>query len=345
MEAAHQASAGRPASGQVAALLDTAGGLADRIESPHARGMVELVRGISALLFGRWKAADTSLARAEEFFRDHCTGVAWERDTGHNFALWALFQMGEIAELGRRWTVLYREAHERGDLYAVSNLTSFYATIIKLAADERPEAEAEMEAFLKARGGRPLNLQHTSAFDALIHIDLYRGDVTRAWARLGAIWPEYARSMLLRIQVIRIQMLELRARTAVAAAERSQQPEPLLRHAEGDARRLEREGQAWGVAHAHYIRAAVAACQDDSARAAQELSLAADLYERADMPLSAQLMRYRLGQIAAIDEAREFRDRAEHWLQEQGIAVPARWAGMCAPGFGRISSETIETTF
>ena len=217
--------------------------------------MVELVRGISALLFGRWKAADASLERAEALFRDHCTGVAWERDTGHNFALWALFQMGEIAELRRRWTVLYREAQERGDLYATTNLSTFYGTIIKLAANERPESESATEAFLNARGGRPLNLEHTSAFDALMHIDLYRGDVTRAWARLGSLWPEYSRSLLFRTQLLRIQMLELRARTAVAAAEKSQQPKPLLLAAGRDARQLEREGQAWGIAHAHYVRA------------------------------------------------------------------------------------------
>jgi hypothetical protein len=56
-------------------------------------------------------------------------------------------------------------------------------------------------------------------------------------------------------------------------------------------------------------------------------------------------MRYRLGQVAPIDEARELRERAERWLQDQGIAAPARWAGMCAPGFGRISSEATATTF
>ncbi len=345
MQAAHEATAGLSASHRVAALLDVAAPLADRIDSPQARGMVELARGISALLSGRWKAANAALVRAEEIFRDQCTGVAWERDTGHNFALRALFEMGQIGEIGRRWTVLHRTARERGDPLAVTNLTAFFATMIKLAANQRPETEAELESFLNARGNRPVNLQHTAAFDSLIHIDLYRGDVTRAWARLVSIWPEYARSMLFRVQLLRIQMLELRARTAVAAAERSHQPAPLLAHAERDARQLRREGQDWGIGHAHYIRAAIAACREDTVSCLEELSLAADRYDRADMALAAQLMRYRYGQIAATDEARELRAGAESWLQEQGIAAPARWAGMRAPGFGRISSETTETSF
>jgi eukaryotic-like serine/threonine-protein kinase len=169
--------------------------------------------------------------------------------------------------------------------------------------------------------------------------------VTRAWARLEAIWPEYDRAMLLTIQLIRIQMLELRARTAVAAAERSQQPAPLLAQATRDARQLEREGQSWAVAHAHYVRAAIAACQEDAILAAEELAVAAELYDRADMSLNAQLMRYRLGEIQADDPARELRTLAESWLLEQGIASPLRWAGMLAPGFARISSETTETSF
>ncbi len=339
MEAAHRATAGLPAVTRVAALLEVAEALASRIQSPHARGMVELVRGISSLLFGRWKAAHASLDQAELLFRNHCTGVAWERDTGHNFALWALLQLGEIAELKRRWTVLYREAQERGDLYAASTLTSFYMTIIKLAGNEFPVAEADLEALLAHRADRPFNLQHSSAFDALIHLDLYRGDITRAWVRLDVTWPEYSRSMLFRIQLIRIQMLEQRARTAVAMAEKSTQPRPFLIQAGRDAQRLEREGQGWAVAHAHFIRAAIAACEEDPIRSVEKLTAAATRYEQADMPLNAQLMRYRLGEIQTDDETRALRQNAERWFQEQGIVSPPRWAGMFAPGFSRISNE------
>ncbi len=334
MEAGHRAVHGLPAAKEVAALLETAGDVAATIESPHARGMVELVRGISALLVGRWKASHAALEQAECLFRDHCTGVTWERDTGQNFALWSLFQMGQVGELRRRWTALFREAQERGDLYATSNLTAFYATISRLAGDELPESEAELEAFLAARDGRTLNLQHTAAFDSLTHIDLYRGDVTRAWVRLDAIWPDYERAMLLRIQLIRIQMLEIRARTAVAAAERSQLPDPLLVQAERDARQLEREGQEWGVAHAQaHLRAAVAACRDDAVRAAEELAVAADLYDRADMALSAQLMRYRIGEIQTDETARELRAGPISGSRNRGLPTP-----LAGPGWWRRGS-------
>ena len=49
--------------------------------------------------------------------------------------------------------------------------------------------------------------------------------------------------MLPRIQMIRIQMLELRARSALAAAEYGIDTDFMLQSAEQDARRLKREGQ------------------------------------------------------------------------------------------------------
>ena len=345
MEAAHCATAGVAAEPRAATLLETAATLAEQLESPQARGMVELVRGVSSYLFGRWGAAQASLDEAEQLFRNHCTGVAWERDTGHNFALWALWQMGQLAELKRRWTVLLREAQERGDLYATITLTTFPMTIIKLAANQQPDSEAELEARLSRRGGQPFNLQHSNAFDSLIYLDLYRGDLTRAWVRLNTIWPQYAHSLLFRIQLTRIQMLELRARCAVAMAERSSNPAPLILQARRDAQRLQREGQPWALAHAHYVRAAIAACEEDAVRSSAELDAAARLYDQAEMPLNAQIMRFRLGEVQAGDETRALRNDAELWMRDQEIIVPARWAGMYAPGFSRISSESTETSF
>jgi hypothetical protein len=345
MEAGHCATAGIPAAPRVATLLNAAETLAQQIHSPLASGMVELVRGISSLLFGRWKSAQTSLDQAEELFRNHCTGVAWERDTGHNFVLWALLQMGQLAELRRRWTVQFREAQERGDLYAAATLTTFYMTIIKLAANDLPESEGELEARLSRRDGRPFNVQHSAVFDSLIHLDLYRGDITRAWVRVNAIWPEYSRSMLLRVQLIRIRMLELRARSAVAMAERAGRSRPFLRQAKRDARRLEREDQPWALAHARYIRAAIAASEENTGRAIRELTAAATLYDEAEMPLNAHIMRYRLSEVLVSGATRALREAAERWIRDQGIAAPARWAGMYAPGFARVSSEVTETSY
>ena len=84
---------------RTASLLRLADALAADVGQPYAQGMVSLAAGTSAYLEGRWSDARQNCDRAEQTFRDHCTGVAWERATAHSFALWSLCFQGEIAEL------------------------------------------------------------------------------------------------------------------------------------------------------------------------------------------------------------------------------------------------------
>jgi eukaryotic-like serine/threonine-protein kinase len=256
-------------------------------------------------------------------------------------------QMGQMADVKRRWMSLYRESRERGDLYAVSKLTAIYMTMIQLAANQTipPETEEELEAAVNRPRGGDFNLEHSSAFDSLTHLNLYRGDITSAWARMTRIWPEYRRSMLIRIQMIRINLLEMRARTALAMAEKAPQPLPYIQQAKQDADALEAEGLPWSRAHALYVRAAVAACEEDAVRAIEFLKLAVKSYDETDMPLRAHVLRYRLGESEEGTESRESRASAERWINDQGIVSPVRWAGMYAPGFAMISRESLETSF
>jgi hypothetical protein len=344
MEAGHRSTAGLSAERRVARLLSQAERLAEDLGSPHVRGLTRLVRGVSSAMLGKWKAARTALDEAEHLFRSQCTGVSWERDTVHDLLLWAVCQMGELAELKERWTVMYREAQERGDLYAASMLTSFYMTMIKLTANLAPDSEAQLEAAAAPRKGHALTLRNSSAFDALISVYFYRGDFNTAWTRISAMWPEYSRSMLDRIPMLRIHFLEQRSRSALAMAERAKQPAVYLRQATLDAQRLKREKQTWARAHAAFVRAGIAACQEKTGAAVDEMTLAAQLYDEADMPLRAQIMRYRLGEVQTDPQSRALREDAETWMRSQGIVSPVRWAGMYAPGFAKISSELMETS-
>jgi hypothetical protein len=253
--------------------------------------------------------------------------------------------MGEIHELKERWSVLFRESQERGDLYAATMLNAFYMTIIKLAGNEQPGTETELEAVLDRGSRGSFNLQHSAAFESLIHIHLYRSDASRAWIRIESVWPRYAQSLLLRIKMTRIDMLELRARCALAMAEKAGEPDVFLRQAADDATRLEKEGHKWAMAHALYIRSGIAACGEDSVRAIENLNKSAAHYDEAEMPLRANLLRYRLGELQAGPETRALHDQAELWIKGQGIVSPARWAGMYAPGYAKIAGESIETSY
>src|SRR5260370_2630047 len=117
LEAMHASTAGGRSRRQVARLLELSQRLTEEVGHPHALGLIPLAHATAALMLGRWREARESFDRAEAILRDRCTGVAWELDTVHNLALWATTHMGDIAELLRRWPVLFQEAQERGDLY------------------------------------------------------------------------------------------------------------------------------------------------------------------------------------------------------------------------------------
>src|SRR6516162_1556929 len=99
-------------------LLDASRLLAERIDQPHALGMLQLAEGIAHFTLGSFAAACERLEQAEGIFRDRCTGATWEMDTAQAFILWTRLYMGDFVAMSRRSSQLLKEALERGDLYA-----------------------------------------------------------------------------------------------------------------------------------------------------------------------------------------------------------------------------------
>ena len=207
--------------------------------------MVTLAQGVSAYLEGRWLDALDACDRAEAVFRDRCTGVAWELDTAHAYSLWALSHLGRWAELSRRFPVLINEARERGDLYAAMNLSTYILSIVRLAADDPDAARDETRRVIGQWSREGYHVQHNDQVWASVQIDLYSGDGPSALRQIAAHWPTLSRSLLMRVQFIRVAMLGLHARCALASGDRAS-----LLSARADASRIEREHLPWGDSQA-----------------------------------------------------------------------------------------------
>jgi eukaryotic-like serine/threonine-protein kinase len=333
MEAAHAASTGGSNRRTTTRLLDRAGELASRVEHPYALGMVALARGVSAYLEGRWSLAQLECDRAETIFRDRCTGVAWELDTAHAFALWGLSHQGAVAELARRWPILLNLARARGDLYAVMNLSSYIMSIVRLAADDPDTADRELRQTMSKWSREGYHVQHNDALWAAVQIELYRGDGVAAWGLIDRSWPALRRSLLLRVQFIRTSMQFLRARAALAAAVAVRSTRPaearsLLAVAHRAARRLKGERMPCPTAYARLIRGALAAVGGDSSRANPLLTEAVACFEAVDMRLCAAAARRRLGEVLGGKRGQEEIDRADRWMSDQKIRNPARMVSM-----------------
>ncbi len=337
MEVAHRASTGGPNDKTRAQLLSMADDLARRVNDPYAIAMVTLARGVAAYLEGHWCDAQTNCDRAETIFRDQCTSVAWELDTANAFALWGLSHQGAVAELSRRWPILLAQARERGDLYAVMNLSSYLMSVVRLAANDPQTARAQLRETMAQWSRQGYHVQHNDALWAGVQIELYSNAGQAAWNLIHQSWPALRRSLLLRVQFIRTSMYFLRARAALAAAageQRNSHParvRELLAVAAHAAGKLERERLPCASAYATLTRGGLAALRRDSTRAAALLAAAAVEFEAVDMQLCSAAARRRLGELIGGDRGNETIAGADRWMTDQKIQNPAAMASMILP--------------
>jgi hypothetical protein len=241
--------------------------------------------------------------------------------------------LGEVAEIGRRLPALIKEARERNDLYAVTNLSLVIRTFVRLANDEPERARRELRQVIREWSQQGFHIQHMNRLLDEVQIDLYQGQAGAAWERVTGQWPALARSYLFRVQQVRVFLLHLRARAALAAAPAAAKPGPLLRAAERDARLLGRERVAWAEALAQLVRAAVAMGRHDAGGARQLLEDAAGRLDAAGLRLHAAAARRRLGELVASDQGHRLVEQAEAWMKGQNVRRPGRMTALLVPGF------------
>ncbi len=332
LEASHLSAAGGRSRRRVSRLVRKNEAIAQRLDVPYIWGGVFIAQGVAAYMSGQWKRGGELCDRAGDIFRTRCTGVTFELNSSILFSLWSLQFRGELDELGRRWPFVFKEMRERGDRHMLTNLNTLLMATLRLAAHDPDGAEATLQSALGQWTQRGFHIQHNEWFGAEVQIRLYRGDGLGAWDFVTTRYvPSLARSYLMRIQKIRTFLYERRARSALAAAADVADPRPLLRAAERDARRLDREGMPWSRALACPIRAGVAAARGDRSRSATLFADAVAQLEAVDMNLYAAASRRRLGEILGGDEGRAQVERADSWMMQQTIRNPARMADVFAP--------------
>lgn len=332
-EAAQSASRGGPTRKRTLQIAHRADELAQRVNHPHAIGLATWASGVAAYLVGHWKKATELCEQAVEILRDRCTGVTWELAIAQRFMLSSLLFQGELAEVSRRVPVPLSTALDQGNLFAATDLRT-RMNLVWLAADDPTRARAEVIEALKAWPHEGFHLQHYSSLLALVQIELYTGDAEVAWKHIQGQWPALENSMLLRIQVLRLEAMHLQARAALATAVADKQvARQRFRVAETMAKRIARERMPWSDPFVALIRAAIANSKGDSAAARTLLSDAIERFDLADMHLYAMAARRRLGQLTNGERGAELQREADKWMADQKIHQPRRMTQMLAPGF------------
>jgi len=330
-EVSQTAARGGSAAKRVTELLEKTQELARRANTPHATGMAIWARGLSSYLLGRWREAAEYCERGAEILRDQCTGATWEITIANRFMLTSLLYLGEVVEVSRRVPQLISAALEQGNLFAATDLRT-RLNAIWLAADDPDRARDEVIAALTSWPRKGFHLQHYTSLVALAQIEMYTGDYEGAWKHIEGQLKPLEKSMLLRIQGLRIDAMQLRGRLAVATA-LGRNREARLKIAEAVAQSLAKENMPYAHPYAKLIQAGVAHKRGDEATAVTLLEKALQEFEAAEMTLYAMATRYRLGELTGGDRGSDLLREAEGWTTKQQIRNPAKVMNLMAPGF------------
>ena len=332
LDAGFAAAPGEPARGVAARRMARAREAAARIDHPYVTGLVTLTSGIAAYLVGEWRAAWRSAADAERVLWEHATGVMWEVTSAQSYRLGALTYLGELAEVTQAVPALLADAQDRGNLYAATEVRT-RQNIVWLASDEPDRARHEVTEALAHWSNTSYYRQHYNALRALSQIDLYIGDGQAAWQRLNAQWPALKRSMMLRVQVLKIEAWSFRVRAALQVAASGRERATMLAAAERWTGKIEREGAPWAAPMVSVSRAAIAELRGESERGAALLETAIAGFDAVEMGLHAAVARRRLGQLIGGDSGATLVRAADLWMTDQRIKSPVAMSRLLAPGF------------
>ena len=313
-------------------LLRQSKTLATSVDNPHAIALSILADGIIATTVGEWKKALTLSEQALAILRDQCVGLTWELNVAQNLVIWALMYLGELGEVSRQVPALLANARSRGNLYLATELCT-RANYFWLAADDPDEGEREAVESIARWSHKGFHRQHYSALLARVQTALYRGDGEAGMRLLDEQQPMLRRSLLTRVQVIRIESIYLRARCALALAAKDNGSRHFLSVALSGARRIARERMPWSDPISLLLRAGIAYLEGATPLALIHLHDAAGRFERADMHLYVAIARRRIGALQDDEQGRALQRQAEEWMAAQHIKNPACMTRMLAPGF------------
>jgi len=309
-------------------LLDRAEEIARRLDAPHVQGFVELVRGVAPQYDGRWALAYEYYMRAVEIFRSRCRGVNFETTSALVWVHVPLYYMGEIAEMSRLLPELMEQGRDRGNHYMVVASQTGLANSYWLARDDVEGArEANREA-IEPWGDGGVHMTHYDLL-ARTHCHLYEGDSEGAVGAVDEGFPALKRSGMLRLQRVRVEAFQLRARANLTAptAER-------LKQVERDITALNKEAMHWTDSLALLLRAGLSHVRGDIDASREHLASAEAAFADANMNLYRAATQRRRGQLIGGSEGEKLIDEADAWMKSQAITVPARMTDMLAPGFG-----------
>ncbi|MBI5531311.1 MAG: AAA family ATPase [Deltaproteobacteria bacterium] len=306
--------------------------LAARTGNVNAMATVRMADALACYLLGRFREGLVKAEEAEAMFRAHCTGVFWELSTTVFIATGSLAYLGEVKELSARVFRAWREAQERGDLYAALNVASGFQNIAWLALDSPEEARRVTDTAIHQWSQSGVHLQHYNDMFAQANIDLYEGNARRAHQRVVDAWPIAERAHLLEFQQNRVEMHDLLGRSAMCIAGSSRlERKRFLRTLEESIQQVRSEEMFWSNPMADRLEAGLALLHSERQRALSLFQKAEEGFARAEMGLFAAAAKRQRGKLLGGKAGTDIVQEADAWMKGQGIRNPEAMCFMLCP--------------
>jgi serine/threonine protein kinase len=304
-----------------------------------AMGLLSLARGVTAYLQSDTDQAVTHCSHAVETLATRCAGAVWERVTAQRFLIASLFYSGQLSRLSKTVAPLLAEAEGTANLYASQFFRSGYSTVAWLVRDEVAEARRHLVLAREEWCSETFQLPEYNRLLGETYLRLYAGEPEEAAARLSENWRAIEEAQLLRIAIVKVQLWQLRAAAAVAAAASASlrgDKSAAIRF-RADARRctngLRRDRLGWAPPPPALSAAASDAAEGAREIAGQKLEQAAVAFEAQGMHLFGAAAQFRLGHLRGGEPGRALVERSTERFVIQGVCAPSKMIGMLAPGF------------
>jgi hypothetical protein len=307
--------------------------VAKRNGNPHGLAWATAAEAICRFCTARWRAARVASDESIALFREHCADIGWE--VGSMEMWWLLPAMrwlGDYAPLVGRAAACAKEAAERGDLYTAMGVRTHVLPHVHLIADRPDEAAEEgREALREWSQGRWLT-QHWCNAVTQAHAALYAMRLGDALEGIERDAKRIERSLQLRLQIMRVQFLDVRGRVMIAAAgEDKGRRKSLLEDADRCASVLAKENLGSASALAAVLRGGASFVRGDVERARASYREAARAFAELDMEVHALSAEARIAALEGGETGRAARVDHLAKVGERGVKNPERFVAMLVP--------------
>ncbi len=307
-------------------LLEETARIAASTGRPYDHAWSLMAEGTAAWLRADWASSFDRCDAALAVYTRECRGVAWEVATSRIYALSSLALMGRFGELGRRLPEALNEAEANGDRFALGGYAVGQHGLHWVAAGRLDAGHGYAERARSTWLPGSFHLQRYAYLVATTQADLARGDGWGAFQRMEADWAALEAAQFLRLEVPGVELLQLRARAALACAGQITSTSKngwtrvrLLSLADDAATRIARCPLPFAAPTAALLRAGhgLRAGRPDLART--ELTRARDGFAKAGMAAHRALLTWELDSIGRrVASAPPEEVRA--WAEREGVA-------------------------